>query len=225
MKSGLRDGRRQRLVDSAKNAFASEGYYTTSVSQIIQEAGIARATFYQYFDNKLHIFESILDSFLLNLGDCIKPISLGQEAPPPATQVRDNLTRVLTLVLRERELTQILLHHASGPDRGVENRLNDFYRQVAEMIERSLALGMAMNLVRPCNTRLTSYSIIGAVKEVVLQITSAREPQPPVEELARQLLEFGMGGILTQSQHHLINNPQPVRQAGFLPSSPQVNLR
>ena len=218
MNNELRDGRKHRLVYCAKRAFASKGYYSTSISQIVQEAGIARGTFYQYFDNKLHIFENILDSFLQDLQDCIRPIALGPGAPPPLIQVQDNLTRVLNLVLQERDLTQILLHHTSTLDDTVERRLEDFYGQVAAMIERSLSLGIAMNLVRPSNTRLTAYSIIGAVKEVAFQLTSIEQPQPPVEELVQELLDFGMGGILAEPQARLMETTRR-------PSMPNVFAR
>ena len=201
----------------AKKAFATRGFYGTSISQIVKEAGIARGTFYQYFDNKQHIFQSILDSFLQDLQDCIRPVSLAHGAPPPLVQIQDNLTRVLDLVLREKELTQMLLHQASPLDRAIEKRLTDFYSQVAQMIERSLNLGISMRLVRPCNARLTAYSIIGAVKEVIFQITSAEETRPvgvgdpPVAELVRELLEFGMGGILVRSRESLMETGSSAR--------------
>ena len=204
MNTGLRDGRKQRLVHCAKEAFATRGYYAASISGIVKQAGIARGTFYQYFDNKLHIFETILDSFLQDLQDCIRPISLAPGAPPPLVQIQDNLTRVLNLVLTEKDLTQMLFHHPSPLDRSIEKRVDDFNNRVAEMIQRSLSLGVDMKLVRPCNTRLTAYSIIGAVKEVVFQLTSSEEPQPSVEHLVQDLMEFGMGGILAGSQASLL---------------------
>ena len=198
MNNELRDGRKQHLVVSAKKAFAADGYYSTSISQIVQEAGIARSTFYQYFDNKLHIFQSILDAFLQDLSDCIRPVALGPGAPTPEAQIHDNLVRVLELVMVERELSKILLDHSTGLDRSVEDRMTDFYGQVAAMIRRSLDYGIVLGLVRSCNTHLTAYAIIGAVKEVVFQLTTSKEPQPPgsVEGLVRELMEFGMGGIL-----------------------------
>jgi len=209
MASGLRDCQRRRLVECAKKSFAGGGYYTTSISEIAKQAGVARSTFYQYFDNKAHLFQSILDSFLQDLQDAIRPINLGPGAPAPLTQIKANLTRVLDLVLQERELTQILLHNAGALDRTVEDRLSGFYRQVAKMIEHSLALGISMNLVRPCNTRLTSYAIIGAVKEVVHELTSSAGPQPTVEDLVRGLLEFGTVGILANPPALLVrNSPQ-----------------
>ena len=223
MNSQLRLGRQGRLVHSAKIAFASKGYYATSISQIVEQAGIARGTFYQYFDNKLHIFESILDSFLQDLESCVKPVSLNPEATPPLAQIQDNLTRVLDLVLQERDLTQILLHQGGTPDHTVETRLNDFYRQVAEMIERSLNLGIAMRLVRQCDTRLTAYSIIGAVKEVVLQLTSTSKPQPLVEELVQELLRFGMMGILAKPETSLVQAERRGSGVGIYSSNPSLN--
>jgi AcrR family transcriptional regulator len=203
MKGEMRGVREERLVECAKRIFASRGYYTTSISEIVQQAGVARGTFYQHFDNKLHIFQSILDSFIQNLRDCVQPISLSPEAPSPMAQVRGNLHRVFDLVLGERDLTLILLyqmHHSSSPEPVLETHLNDFYRRVADMIERSLNQGVAMRLVRPCNTRLTAYSIIGAVKEVVYQITSSQDTHPPVDELVQELLDFGMEGIVAGHQ-------------------------
>ena len=101
-------------------------------------------------------------------------------------------------------------HHRVRPClRSLEERINEFYGQVADLIERSLKLGITMDLVRPCNTRVTAYSMIGAVKEVVLQVTSEGQTRPPVfllrlDDLVQDLIEFGIRGLLTSSQAHLV---------------------
>ena len=197
-----RDIRKHRLVDSAKLAFAQKGYHETSISEIVRQAGIARSTFYQYFDSKLDLFESILDSFLQELHESIQPISIAAGSPTPLSQIQENLTRVLNLVLEERDLTRILMHH-TGVDHTMVGQLEDFYSQAAGMVQRHLEIGIARKLVRPCDTRITAYSIIGAVKEVIFQLTSSNEPKPPTPELVSQLLGFAMGGILVQSQSSL----------------------
>ncbi len=199
-----RDLKRQRLVDSAKEAFANKGYHETSISEVVRRAGIARSTFYQYFDSKLNLFESLLDSFMQDLHDSIHPISLAPGAATPMFQIQANLTRVLELILGERDLIRILMHHTGSLDRILVERLEGFYAEAAEMIQRSLKTGIATNLVRPCDTQVTSYSILGVVKEVVFQLTSSQEPRPSTDKLAKQLQEFAMGGILVQSQPHLM---------------------
>jgi len=203
MNDQARDIRRQRLVDSAKVSFAQRGYHETSISEIVRQAGIARSTFYQYFDSKLHLFESILESLIQELDDSIQSISMVAGSPSPHIQIQDNLTRVLNLVLEERDLTRILMHNTGALDRTVVNRQEEFYSQLAGMIQRSLNMGITMNIVRPCDTRITAYSIIGAVKEVIFQLTSSQEARPSTPALVTQLLEFAMGGILVQSQNSL----------------------
>ena len=219
MRTQSRDLRRLRLVEHAKAEFAHKGFHETNISEIARQAGVARSTFYQYFDSKLHLFQSIFDSFLQDLHDAVQPISLAPGAPAPLVQIQDNLTRVLDLVLNERDLTYIFLNHSGALDQKVAGRVSEFYAQAAGMIQRSLNLGIAMNLVRPCDTRLTSFSIIGAVKEVVFQLTTSQEPRPSTEVLVRQLLEFGMDGVLVQSQNSLMG---AVRQVGNPGLSSQV---
>ncbi len=204
MNSQSRDHRRQRLVDSAKEAFASNGYHETSVSEIVRQAGIARSTFYQYFDSKQHLFESILDNLLQDLHDAIRPVSLAPGALAPLLQIRDNLTRVFDLVLDEKDLTRILMQHSGALDLTMVKQLEDFYGQAARMIQHSLNLGIAMNLIRPCNTHLISFSIIGAVKEVVFQLTTSTEQRPATQETVTQLLDFAMGGILVHPQNSFL---------------------
>ena len=211
MNTELRDVRARLLVDCAKEAFAARGYYATSISYIVERAGIARGTFYQYFDNKPHIFQSILDSFLHDLRGCIRRIDLGPGAASPLVQIQDNLTRVLELVLRERALSQMLLNHVTTPDRQIESEVKGFYDQIVSLIEHSLELGIGMKLVRPCDTLLTTYSIIGAIKEVVRYLTSSEGPQPPVEDLVQGFLQFGLGGILAVPQDLLRETADPIK--------------
>ena len=214
-----RDVRRERLVQSAKRSFADKGFHEASISQIVRQAGIARSTFYQYFDSKLHLFQSILDAFLQDLEESIQPISLAPGAQASMAQLEDNLNRVLNLMLGERDLTQILLHHTGALDRTVLGRVEEFYEGAAEMIQRSLNQGISMNLVRPCDTRLTSYCIIGAVKEVVFQLSSSQEQQPSVEELTRNMLDFAMGGILVHSPNSFLGKVGRAKEPMTTPNS------
>ena len=145
------DARKRLLEEHAKEVFAAKGYSGASISQIVKQAGVARSTFYQYFDNKLHLFESILDSFLQDLHGSVRPVTLGTGDPSPMDQISNNLTGVLDLVLGERALTRILLAHPGQIDSTVEGRLNCFYEEVHGMIQRSLNLGITMRLVRTCS--------------------------------------------------------------------------
>ena len=52
--------RRQEIIEAAQRLFEKEGYSKTSIEAIIQEAGIAKGTFYYYFKSKQEILLLLL---------------------------------------------------------------------------------------------------------------------------------------------------------------------
>ena len=188
-----RQARRAQVLRHAKRIFARKGYHRTNVADIIARAGIARGTFYLYFQNKKDLFEELLEQVVGELTTRIQRLRVGPEHPDPVQQLRDNLGRVLAYVLEERELTDILLNHSTGFDRDLDEKIQDFYDRIAALIQRSLDLGIQMNLVRKSNTRATSYAILGGIKEVIGMLSRSRATD--TSEFVEEILDFGLRGV------------------------------
>ena len=56
--------RRKELIACAQQLFYTQGYDNTSVNDIVTTLGIAKGTFYHYFDSKLAILEAMVDVFV-----------------------------------------------------------------------------------------------------------------------------------------------------------------
>jgi TetR/AcrR family transcriptional regulator, fatty acid metabolism regulator protein len=185
--------RREQVLRHAKRIFARKGYHRTNIADIIAHAHIARGTFYLYFEGKRDIFEELLEQTVGELRDRIHRLKVGPGEPDPVEQLRDNVKRVLNFVLAERDLTDILLNHSTGFDRELDARIDDFYARISAEIQRSLDLGIEMNLVRRCDTRAAAYCILGVIKEVVLQLS--RERRNDISSLTEEILTFGLRGV------------------------------
>jgi AcrR family transcriptional regulator len=188
-----RQARREQVLRHAKRIFARKGYHRTNIADIISRARIARGTFYLYFQNKKDLFEELLEQVVSELRHRIERLRVGPGEPDPVDQLRNNLRRVLNFVLAERELTDILLNHSMGFDRELDARIRDFYERIADQIQRSLDLGIEMNLVRNCDTRAVAYCILGGIKEVVGQ--ASRDRRRDIGKLAQEILDFGLQGV------------------------------
>lgn len=55
---------RDRLLKAAEKLFAERGYYETGVGDIAKEAGIGRASFYYYFEDKEKAARAVFDSYI-----------------------------------------------------------------------------------------------------------------------------------------------------------------
>ena len=107
--------------------------------------------------------------------------------------MRANLTRVLSYVLAERELTDILLNHSTGFDHELDDKIQDFYDRIAALIKRSLDLGIEMSLVRNSDTRAVSYAILGGIKEVIGMLSRSNDTD--ISALVEEILQFGLSGV------------------------------
>lgn len=61
----IKDGkeRRKELLNIAGNLFISKGFDNTSITDILNEAGIARGTLYYYFKSKEEIMDAIIEEY------------------------------------------------------------------------------------------------------------------------------------------------------------------
>jgi AcrR family transcriptional regulator len=186
--------RREQILLHAAELFGRHGYHAVSIADIIRAAGIARGTFYIYFDNKRAIFDELLDILVQRIKVCIKKVDITQGAPPVQEQLVSNLTAVLELLVKNRALLSILLEGAVGLDKGFAAKLKAFYDQITDTIDSSLNLGRQMGLIRSCNTRLAALTAVGALKEVLHDTLRSDKNMDNLDLVASALLDIYMGG-------------------------------
>ena len=162
--------RRQQILNVARDVFARRGYHAAKIDDIVAAAGIARGTFYLYFEDKRAIFEEIVDRTIARLGMSIVRVDPHDGTHTVADQVRDNIRRIVRILLEDRATTKILLSDALGVDPAFDRKLLSFYDEMSSLLERSLSDGQALGVVREGDVRLMSWLAMGALKEVMFQM-------------------------------------------------------
>ncbi len=179
---------RGRLLNAAKKVFSERGYHNAQISHIIDEAGVARGTFYLYFKSKEEIFKELLEEVVAELKERIKVIDLSQD---PKEQVIENIASVIEFALEERELAKIVLLRNSDPE--LFSLINEFFEEVTHIIRGSLDKGVALGLLRECDTELLARAVVGAIKEVIVGLLEREDID--TYGVAREILEFGTRGV------------------------------
>ena len=116
MKKGER--RKQELLNIAYRMFIEKGYENTSVDDIITEAGIAKGTYYYYFESKEATLEAVIEMMIEKAENVAKaalmnPVPIPQKLASVVYAFQPNKDEVvITDVLERKE--NIVMHDKIG---------------------------------------------------------------------------------------------------------------
>jgi AcrR family transcriptional regulator len=191
----VQQSQRDRLLQACTEAVAEHGYVKTSVADILERAGVSRATFYQLFSDKEDCFEaayranaelvaSVMASELDNLRSSV-------DLDP-----MDKLDRLLNIYLLALSMAPALARvflvevYAAGPA-AVEQRrasLEQFVDLVAETHRGETGL-----LGTDPDQRFAAEVLVGAVSSMVTNIVGVGDTEKlmtlhePLMRLARRI--------------------------------------
>lgn len=183
---------------AARTIFAERGYHETTVEDITRASGVAKGTFYLYFQEKREIFLAIIRELL----DTIKAIGtsvsqLGPGDDPLAFMARSEAAaiRLMEIFQDNRALARLAYRESMGMDAGLEAMIREFYRETAEIEAHNIRVAQRVGLLRACDPLLTAYAHIGMVERVLL--TMLEEPQlfPEPREVIRQMMRLAYEGL------------------------------
>jgi AcrR family transcriptional regulator len=206
-----REQRKRELLDVALRVFGQRGYHQTRIADIIDAAGVARGTFYLYFESKNAIFHALLDDLLSKVRSSVVGVSMAPNAAPVNTQIRDSVERVLHAFAESPDLTRVVLREAVGLDDEVDRKLADFHARLHHWLTDALENGARLGLLRPmqlstdgnerpANFELVAWAVLGTVKQLV-QLLVERAPSgggPTVREAADTILDHSLFGLASR---------------------------
>jgi AcrR family transcriptional regulator len=188
--------RRQHILGAARRVFAKRGYHQATVDDIVAEAGVARGTFYLYFEDKRAVLADLIDRFSLRIHLAIVRIDPTDPGRTVAEQVAANIRAVIGLCLAERAMTKILLTDATGVDPDFDRKLFTFYDGMVQQLTESLREGQALGIVADGEPRVFAYLGIGALKELLYQAVTLGLAEESADALTAHLFGFLCGGYL-----------------------------
>jgi AcrR family transcriptional regulator len=187
--------RRQKILNHARDVFARRGYHEAKIDDIVAAAGIARGTFYLYFEDKRTVFEEIVDRAFAQIGMAIVRVDPKDTGRTVADQVHENIRRIVGTLLEDRATTKILLADAVGLDPAFDRKLRSFYEVIENLLVESLREGQELGVVAPGDARMFAYLILGAMKEILYQVVR-REAAYSENEVVGGIYDFLGQGCL-----------------------------
>lgn len=130
---------KQKILDAAAKLFESQGYFSTTVEQITEEAGVSKGLVYNYFASKEELLVGLIESATDRMASVAKTISPGESFEESLSGLLENylsflksekrfLKLQLTLMLMP-ELQQIVIEPQQKRAALLLKTLCDSFRQ------------------------------------------------------------------------------------------------
>jgi AcrR family transcriptional regulator len=194
-----RHERRREILDAAQRVFAERGYHGTSISDLVDAAGIARGTFYRYFDSKQQIFAELLDRLLTDFRDSVVGVDTRPGAPPIHEQLVATVHRVFHAARSHRTVARLIFREAMAVDEAFDERVLAFETRLHAYLRQSLDNGIAMGLLRPHDTDIAASCVYGSIRQLIYRLTASDPPaeDDQLHDAASEVVTFALRGVLT----------------------------
>jgi AcrR family transcriptional regulator len=174
---------RERIFAAMARSLAERGYSATSVQHVIEGAGISRATFYAYFDNKRDCVIAAHEETFERLTARIFRACAGQRQWP--LKVKAAIADVLAFVGEDPERARLLILDTLAADLEVARRVLDSNAHLASL----LYAGRRHSTDARLQSDLTEEAIIGAISSIASgRLLAGR----PLDDLEPQLVTFAL---------------------------------
>ncbi len=174
---------RNRILDAALDVFSNNGYHTSRMDDIVDEASVSKGSIYFHFPNKERLFLALVDQFS-DLIDRSVTEAIAEEEGIQKVSVA--VETVLSTFAKYRRPTKILLVQAVGLGSVFEKKRQEVHDRFANMIEDFLNEAIAAGDIQAVNSKITAHAWMGAIYTLVMQWVMTAEPSK--EEIQTHLL-------------------------------------
>jgi AcrR family transcriptional regulator len=191
-KAQERAARKKDIMEIALRLFAERDFHEVTVDDIAERVGLSKGTLYLYFENKEHLFMSILEDktneFYRRLSDAIG----GDE--PFLTRL-ENYCRTFLVFFEEHKPYYKIIHCEKtrahmGPRDGFQDLVMASFSQFDDLLKRFIGEGQAKGILRNTETAMITKMLRGLLNQVAFHNVFAGESESLLDKIPSILDHF-----------------------------------
>jgi TetR/AcrR family transcriptional regulator, fatty acid metabolism regulator protein len=188
--------KREAILRAAIHVFAKKGYFSSKVSDIASEAGIADGTVYLYFKSKEEILHSIFNRAMATfISEANRELELIRD---PAAKIKRIAELHLEGLGADRELAIVFQVELRGSTKFMEEFSATGFAEYLDVIRQAIEQGQKEGVFRNDLHPITCAKILyGALDEMVTNWILSKKSYPLVP-MAEEVLKIFFGGVIKQ---------------------------
>ena len=192
--------KRHALLDSSLNLFLEFGVETVTIDDIVKSAGVAKGSFYNYFNSKANLIEQLFKPFFAEISEVIEncdkelaDVNNKEELFP----VFETLGFALAILLfKNAGLTLLFLQECRGPEaptRKVMRQAHDFIiNKCYELTDRAHEFKL---FKVPIDPQVSTLTVLGSVELLLLRFFQGKLQNIDPKTAVSNLIKLILGGL------------------------------
>jgi AcrR family transcriptional regulator len=186
---GRRDQNRKEKVrgleEAALRLFLERGLDGVTIDDITHSCGVAKGTFYRYFEDKEALVESLLGparaELVAALEVCGKALGAARELAAMAEAYRALGGTFLSVILKHAGVVRLYLQESRGPAVGARRRISDLSGLLSRHAIAITAKAHRHGLLKPVRPEVSALAVVGAVERLLLALLCEEPIGNPLE--------------------------------------------
>ncbi|MGA2381806.1 MAG: TetR/AcrR family transcriptional regulator [Gemmatimonadales bacterium] len=190
---------RERLIEAARQLFASAGFDATSVRDITSRAHTNLGAITYHFGSKEALYHTVIERFAVPIADRMAAISA--ETGPPLERLAKSVRAFLEHIWSHPEMPRLMMREMAA-DRPLPEPVARVIRRNIESFRRIVVEGQADGSIRPGEPNLLALSVAGQPLFLTLASKAIRhavgkDPNDPgIREMIADTVVTNMKGAL-----------------------------
>ena len=172
--------RPQEILEAAFTEFSRNGYATTTLDQIAERAGVTKGTIYVYFENKEHLFISMVRELTKATFGTVQDM-FARHAGSTADLLREAFRYIYQHIVedrRRREVARMLIAEAPRFPALADRYREEIHGPCLELLDQVIQRGIDRGEIRPSAITACPQVIIAPIAQVDLWIMMYDDRQP-----------------------------------------------
>jgi AcrR family transcriptional regulator len=208
-KGGVRDKNRQEkkriLRDAAVDLFLSKGIESTTIDDVTKQAGVAKGSFYRYFEGKEQLVHHLFGPLIAELKEAFARCSQSLEGTHTAERMMDvyrDLGAELTHILLQRShVVKLYLQESRGPHTEARAPVLEAAQLITDQAISLTHLAHKHGLLRPFPPAISALTVVGAAERLLLAVLAEEDIGNPLE-VPENLASLILEGLLLSKKSH-----------------------
>ena len=172
---GKRDQNRRRrtreLCEAGLALFLEHGTESVTIDQIVEQAGIAKGSFYRYFKDKEELVETLFaplqEALEDNFNTCAQAVKEASELPGLLFAYQEFAIRLNDIFFENRQLILLYLQENRAPAHGARKAIGALAVSITKGANALTNAAEVHGLLRPFDPRVSTLAVIGALERIL----------------------------------------------------------